>query len=187
MNIRRTAISSVIEIIPERHRDSRGSFSEIFNEREFSNIGVNTHFCQDNQSFSFKRHVLRGLHYQLSPYAQDKLVRVVQGAIFDVAVDLRRGSPDFGSWVSVKLSAAEGNQLFVPKGFAHGYLTLEENTEVVYKVSQYYNVEHERSIKFDDPDIGIMWPGFAEDFVLSEKDRTAPRLCDSDNNFNFGI
>jgi dTDP-4-dehydrorhamnose 3,5-epimerase len=123
---------------------------------------------------------LRGLHYQLAPYAQAKLVRVVRGAVFDVAIDIRSGSPTFAQWVGLELTADKGNQLFIPAGFAHGFLTLEPQTEVFYKVSDYYSREHDRSIRFDDPDIGIDWPDIAEQLVLSDKDRAAPFLSESD-------
>ena len=124
--------------------------------------------------------MLRGLHYQLAPRAQDKLVRVVRGAILDVAVDIRRGSPTFGKWVALEVSAEKGNQLLVPKGFAHGFVTLVDNTEVIYKVTDFYSPDHDRSIRFDDPAIGIEWPLRAESLVLSQKDRAAPLLRDAE-------
>jgi dTDP-4-dehydrorhamnose 3,5-epimerase len=134
---------------------------------------------QDNHSFSAAKGVLRGLHYQLPPFAQDKLVRVVKGSILDVAVDIRKSSPTFGKWVSLVVSASEWNQILVPKGFAHGFVTLEENTEVTYKVTDYYSPDHDRNIRFDDPAIGIEWPIPASDVQLSEKDARAPLMADA--------
>ncbi|MGO4833765.1 dTDP-4-dehydrorhamnose 3,5-epimerase, partial [Rhizobiaceae sp. 2RAB30] len=128
---------------------------------------------------------VRGLHFQLPPHAQAKLVRVVRGAIFDVAVDIRQGSPSFGRWVGLTVSSRDWNQIFVPKGFAHGFMTLEPDTEVIYKVTDYYAPEHDRSIRFDDPDIGIEWPMSGADFHISDKDRNAPRLKDVDTGFVF--
>ena len=131
-------LPEVLEIRPERHGDARGFFSETFNARRFADAGIHISWLQDNHTFSAPKGVLRGLHYQAPPFAQDKLVRVVKGAIFDVAVDIRRGSPTFGRWCSLVVSAAQWNQILVPKGFAHGFLTLEPETEVIYKVSEVY-------------------------------------------------
>ncbi|WP_029041480.1 dTDP-4-dehydrorhamnose 3,5-epimerase [Cucumibacter marinus] len=174
------ALRDVIEVVPDRFGDARGYFSEVYNKALWSGNGVDVDFVQDNHSLSGKVGTLRGLHYQLAPFAQAKLVRVVRGAVFDVAVDIRKGSPTFAQWVGLELTASKGNQLFVPAGFAHGFLTLEPDTEVLYKVSDYYSREHERSIRFDDPDIAIDWPGSADQPVLSEKDREAPRLSEID-------
>lgn len=172
-----TRLEGVLEIVPARFGDTRGFFSETYNATRLAEAGIDLIFVQDNHSLSARRGVLRGLHYQLPPRAQDKLVRVVRGAIFDVAVDIRRGSPTFAQWVGVELSAEKWNQLLVPKGFAHGFVTLTENTEVVYKVTDYYSPEHDRSIRYDDPDIAIDWPVAADQLQLSDKDRAAARLA----------
>jgi dTDP-4-dehydrorhamnose 3,5-epimerase len=145
--------------------------------------GIDARFVQDNHSFSAARGVLRGLHFQQPPAAQDKLVRVTRGSIFDVAVDIRRGSPTFGKWAGVVISAAEWNQLFVPRGFAHGFVTLEEGTEVLYKASAPYSPKHERAVRFDDPAIGIEWPVERAALILSDKDRSAPPLAEVETGF----
>ncbi|MGL4242834.1 MAG: dTDP-4-dehydrorhamnose 3,5-epimerase, partial [Beijerinckiaceae bacterium] len=164
-------------ITPRRHGDDRGWFMEVYSERAFQAIGVNERFVQDNHSWSREAGVLRGLHFQTPPFAQAKLVRCVRGTIFDVAVDVRKGSPTFGRWVSAELSAANANQLFVPAGFAHGFLTLTPDAEVVYKVSAPYSREHDGGVRFDDPDIGILWPfPPGQTPVLSDKDRSLPLL-----------
>ena len=176
MEIRPLGLEGVLEIRPARIGDERGFLSETWNAETFREYGLNLAFVQDNHSYSAARGVLRGLHYQLPPHAQDKLVRVVKGSIFDVAVDIREGSPSFGRWVALEVSAPKWNQMLVPKGFAHGFLTLEPNTEVVYKVTDHYSPDHDRAIRFDDPDLGIAWPIAASDLQLSEKDERAPRL-----------
>jgi dTDP-4-dehydrorhamnose 3,5-epimerase len=178
--IRPTMLEDVLEIVPARFGDTRGFFSETYNAARLARSGVDLTFVQDNHSLSTRRGVLRGLHYQLPPRAQDKLVRVVRGAIFDVAVDIRKGSPTFAQWIGVELSAEKWNQLLVPKGFAHGFVTLTENTEVVYKVTDYYSPEHDRSIRYDDPDIAIDWPIATDGLQLSDKDRTAASLAEAD-------
>lgn len=178
--IRPTMLEDVLEIVPARFGDTRGFFSETYNAARLARSGVDLTFVQDNHSLSTRRGVLRGLHYQLPPRAQDKLVRVVRGAIFDVAVDIRKGSPTFAQWIGVELSAEKWNQLLVPKGFAHGFVTLTENTEVVYKVTDYYSPDHDRSIRYDDPDIAIDWPIATDGLQLSDKDRTAARLAEAD-------
>lgn len=173
-------LEGVFEIRPDKFGDARGFFSETWNERLFSQHGHALQFVQDNHSFSAERGVLRGLHFQCPPHAQDKLVRVVRGRIFDVAVDIRRESPSFGKWAGLELSADAWNQLLVPKGFAHGFVTLEPNTEVVYKVTGLYSPRHDRAIRFDDPQIGVEWPLPAHAITLSEKDSAAPFLKDAD-------
>lgn len=183
IKVRQTGLTGVLEIVPRRFADDRGFFSETYNADGFAEQGIGTVFCQDNHSFSRAAGVLRGLHYQLPPFAQVKLVRVVRGAVFDVAVDIRKGSTSYGQWVGVELSAERWNQLLVPEGFAHGLLTLRPETEVLYKVSSPYSAAHDRAIRFDDPQIGIRWPGEAERFILSEKDRAAPSLADAENTF----
>lgn len=176
LEVRKLGLEGVLEIRPRRFSDDRGFFSETYNAEAFAAAGIDLVFVQDNHSFSVKKGVLRGLHYQLAPRAQDKLVRVTKGAILDVAVDIRRSSPDFGKWIALEVSAEKWNQILVPKGFAHGFVTLSDDTEVLYKVTDTYSPEHDRSIRFDDPDIGIEWPLPAETLVLSEKDRNAPYL-----------
>ncbi|MCD2184148.1 dTDP-4-dehydrorhamnose 3,5-epimerase [Rhizobium sp. GN54] len=180
LEIRRLEIEDVLEIRPRKFGDERGFFSETWNAQAFAEAGIALDFVQDNHSYSAARGVLRGLHYQLPPFAQDKLVRVTRGAIFDVAVDIREGSPTFARWCAVRLTAADWNQLLVPKGFAHGFVTLEPDTEVIYKVTSPYSPAHDRSIRYDDPQIGITWPIAASQFQLSDKDRNAPRLAQAD-------
>ncbi len=178
MDLTPTAIPEVLIVNPRRFVDPRGFFSETFKGKVFAERGLPTDFVQDNHSLSRPKGTVRGLHFQVPPFAQDKLVRVVRGAILDVAVDLRRGSPTFGRHVSVVLSAEAWNQLFVPIGFAHGFCTLEDDTEVIYKVTQYYAPDHDRGLLWNDPDLGIAWPVEAEQAVLSDKDRLHPRLKD---------
>lgn len=177
VEIRALEISDVKEIRPIRHADERGFFSETWNRKGWAEAGLEFDFVQDNHSLSVSPGVLRGLHYQVGATAQDKLVRVVRGRIFDVAVDIRRSSPTFGRWVGVELSAEEWNQLLVPKGFAHGFLTLVPDTEVIYKVTAPYTAADERVIRFDDPAIGIAWPMPAADFTLAARDRDAPLMA----------
>lgn len=176
MHIRKLELDGVLEITPRKFGDERGFFSETYSTRDFVSAGVDVDWVQDNHSYSAEPGVLRGLHFQLAPFAQDKLVRVLRGAIFDVAVDLRPGSPTFGKWLSRILSAKEWNQMLVPKGFAHGFLTLEPGVEVAYKVSAPYVASHDRSIRWDDPSIGIAWPLAGKAPILSAKDRDAPAL-----------
>src|ERR1044071_2488336 len=171
MDIVSTAIAEVKEIRPVRHHDPRGFFSEIFRESVLREHGIDVPFVQENHSLSVERGVVRGLHFQAPPAGQAKLVRVAAGSILDVAVDIRRGSPTYGRHVAVVLSAAEGNQLFVPEGFAHGFCTLEPNTEVVYKVSRYYSAAHDAGMMWNDPALGIAWPVTAEQALLSDKDK----------------
>lgn len=173
----------VREIRPRRFSDERGFFSEVWNAEIWRRSGIELVFVQDNHSLSRSRGVLRGLHFQAPPFAQEKLVRVTRGAIFDVAVDIRKHSPTFGQWVSVTLSADEWNQLLVPAGFAHGFLTLEPDTEVQYKVTAPYSAEHDRAIRWNDPQIGVEWPLSAEELTLSPKDEAAPLLSDIETGF----
>ncbi|MEO0544175.1 MAG: dTDP-4-dehydrorhamnose 3,5-epimerase [Pseudomonadota bacterium] len=186
IKIKHTALRGVLEIVPTKHEDARGFFSETFNPRSLAEHGISFDMVQDNHSLSLPPGVLRGLHYQLPPYAQSKLVRVIRGRVFDVAVDIRRGSPTYAQWVGVELSAEKWNQLLIPEGFAHGFVTLEPNTEMQYKVSAYYSREHDRSIRYDDPEIGIAWPLDSWGTVISEKDENAPLLADADNTFTYG-
>ena len=180
VEIRRLAIPDVLEIRTARHGDDRGFFSEIWNKANWAEAGISLDFVQHNHSLSRIPGVLRGLHYQLPPVAQDKLVRVTRGAIFDVAVDIRRSSPTFGQWVGATLSATDWNQLLVPKGFAHGFLTLEPDTEVQYNVTAPYSPAHDRAIRYDDPAIGIDWPAVGVDLILSPKDAAAPLLAEAE-------
>lgn len=168
----------VREIVPRRHGDARGYLAETWHRRRFAEAGLDADWVQENQSFSAHRHVLRGLHLQIRPMEQAKLVRVLRGSVFDVAVDVRRGSESFGKWVSCNLSAEAFNQLFIPAGFAHGFLTLEPGVEVSYKVSAAYAPACERAIAWDDPDIAIAWPlGGNERPILSDKDGAAASLA----------
>ena len=179
IEIRPLEIAEILEIRVAKRLDARGFFSEVYNAGAWENAGITSTFVQDNHSFSAMAGTLRGLHYQLPPHAQDKLVRVVSGRIFDVAVDIRHGSPSLGKWTGIELSAADWNQLFIPAGFAHGFVTLVPDTEVVYKVSAHYNAAAERTIRFDDPQIGIKWPSTGVVHQLSDKDRNAPDLAEA--------
>jgi dTDP-4-dehydrorhamnose 3,5-epimerase len=180
MQVRPLGLDGVFEISPRKFGDDRGFFSETYNAKSFAEAGIDLTFVQDNHSYSAAKGVVRGLHYQLPPFAQDKLVRVTRGAILDVAVDIRKSSPSFGKWVALEVSAEKWNQILVPKGFAHGFMTLVENTEVIYKVTEYYSPEHDRSIRFDDPAIGIDWPISSSSVQLSDKDQKAPLFADAE-------
>ena len=163
-------------IVPKRHVDDRGWFSEIFHQERLRDIGITCRFVQDNQSSSKHTGTLRGLHFQLPPAAQAKLVTVVKGRILDVAVDIRRGSPTFGKYVSTELSSETGHQLYIPVGFAHGFLTLENDVVVMYKASDYYAPTHEDGIRWNDPDIAFPWPLEDANIIISDKDRRLPLL-----------
>lgn len=180
VEVRPLAIPDLLEIRPVRLGDDRGFFSETWNEATWREAGIGQRFVQDNHSRSERRGVLRGLHYQLPPSAQAKLVRCTRGSIFDVAVDIRRSSPTFGRWVGLIVSAVEWNQIFVPAGFAHGFVTLEEDCEVQYKTGAPYDPQAERAIRWDDPELGIDWPIDGADLIMSDRDRAAPRLPDAD-------
>lgn len=180
LEITALGLPGLMEIRSPRMGDERGFFSETWSRRAWAAAGIDFDFVQDNHSLSAGAGVLRGLHYQLEPMAQDKLVRVVRGAIFDVAVDIRRSSPSFGRWTGLTISAREWNQLLVPKGYAHGYVTLEPETEVIYKVSAPYSPRHERAVRYDDPTIGIAWPELGTPFQLSAKDSAAPTLAQAE-------
>lgn len=170
------ALPEILLIEPRAYEDSRGLFFESFNARSFADaLGTEMAFVQDNQSVS-RRGVVRGLHYQLPPHAQGKLVRVAYGEIFDVAVDIRRSSPSFGKWVGERLSAQDRRQLWIPAGFAHGFIALTEGAEVLYKTTDFYHHAAERSVRWDDPAIGIAWPE-AGTALLSDKDAAAPLLA----------
>ncbi|MDF2940355.1 MAG: rfbC [Gammaproteobacteria bacterium] len=181
---KKLVIPEVILIKPIVHSDNRGFFIESFKASEFKKHGIPALFLQDNHSRSNKD-VLRGLHFQLSPKAQGKLVRVIRGRVFDVVVDIRKGSPTFGRWVSVELSETNKHILWVPAGFAHGVAFLEDNTELLYKVTEEYSKEHERSILWNDPAIGINWPVSSP--ILSDKDAKAVLLSEVENNFTYSL
>jgi len=167
------SIPDVKSIVAPRHADARGFVSETFNRRDLAAAGIEFEGVQENQSFSQRKGTVRGLHFQLPPFAQAKLVRVVRGAIFDVAVDLRLGSPSYGKWVGVELSAEKWNQLYVPAGFAHGFMTLEPDTEAIYKVDAPWSRDDERALRWNDPAIGIAWPDIGAGPILSDKDAQA--------------
>ena len=174
MDVQATPLPDALILKPKRVRDSRGFFSESYSKRRLKDAGLDIDFVQDNIAYSGPRLTLRGLHFQTPPRAQAKLVSVVKGAVLDVIVDLRGSSSTFGAHFAVELSAGEGNQLFVPVGFAHGYLTLEPDTVVTYKVSDYYAPEREFGIRFDDPQLGIDWTADPSLIIISEKDRALP-------------
>ncbi|MEK4035622.1 dTDP-4-dehydrorhamnose 3,5-epimerase [Methylocystis sp. IM3] len=178
MQFEDTGIPAVKIVTPRKHGDARGFFSEVYKQSDWRAAGLDYTFVQDNHSLSAPVGTLRGLHFQTPPFAQDKLVRVVRGRILDVAVDIRRSSPTFGEHVAVELSAANWRQLFIPAGFAHGFVTLEPDTEVLYKVTAFYSAPHDRGVAFDDPALAINWPTPPSGPVLSEKDKHWPRLCD---------
>ncbi len=185
MEVVETAIPDVKIIKPKKHGDHRGFFSETFNKKDFAAAGIDLDFVQDNHSLSADKGTVRGLHFQLHPFAQDKLVRVSRGSILDVAVDIRRGSPTFGRHVSAVVSAAEWNQIFVPIGFAHGFVTLEPNTEVLYKTTEFYAPEHDRGILWSDPELGIDWGVDEEQAILSDNDRALPTLNEAPDLFEY--
>ena len=174
LEIKQLAIADIRIIRPKKFADPRGFFSETYNKQQFADAGIHLDFVQDNHVLSTAVGVVRGLHYQGSPFAQDKLVRVVRGRIFDVAVDLRRASSTFGKWVAAELSAAEWNQILIPIGFAHGLCVLEPDTEVVYKVTNHYSAKHDFGIRWNDPDLKIEWPVPEQRVLLSDKDKAQP-------------
>ena len=180
------SIPDVRLVTPRRFADSRGYFVETYTERTFHGAGIETAFRQDNQSLSTQRGTIRGLHFQLAPEPQTKLVRVLAGAVFDVAVDLRRGSPSYGRWCGATLTAEAGEQLLIPIGFAHAFCTLEPDTIVAYKVDGFYSKVAEAGLRWDDPDIAIEWPVPAAEIRVSEKDATLPRLSELATPFDFG-
>ena len=183
MLVEELRIPAVKLLTPAKHGDHRGFFSETYNKRALAKAGICVSFVQDNHSLSAIRGTVRGLHFQIPPFAQDKLVRVTRGTVFDVAVDLRRDSPSYGQHVSAVLSATTWNQLYVPSGFAHGFMTLEPDTEVIYKVSDYYAPDSDAGILWNDPALTIPWPLPEAEAVLSEKDRVQPRLADMTSPF----
>jgi dTDP-4-dehydrorhamnose 3,5-epimerase len=181
-----TALPEVRIVVPDRFGDARGFFSETWNARALAAAGIGAAFVQDNHALNRRRGTVRGLHYQIPPCAQGKLLRVTRGAVLDVAVDVRRGSPTFGQHAAVLLSAENWQQLWVPPGFAHGYCTLEDDSEVQYKTTGYYNLSHERGIAWDDPALAIDWPFDTANAFVSERDRRLPRLAGQPDLFEYG-
>ena len=187
MDFIRTNIPDVLVIQPKVHGDERGYFVETFREDKLEEfLGYKINFTQDNESKS-SRGVLRGLHYQLAPSAQTKLVRVIQGRVLDVAVDIRKGSPTFGKHVAVELSAENKKQMLIPRGFAHGFVVLEDDTVFAYKVDNYYSPENDRGIAFDDKALGIDWQVATDELNLSTKDKVQPKLNETDDIFEYGV
>jgi dTDP-4-dehydrorhamnose 3,5-epimerase len=185
MDLERLAIPEVLLLTPRRFADERGFFSETFSRRTLAALGLPVDFVQDNLSFSRRAGTVRGLHYQSPPYAQAKLISVVRGRILDVAVDVRRGAPTYGRSVSAELSAENGRQIFIPEGFLHGYATLEPDTVVAYKASDFYAPECDGAILWNDPDLAIDWPVGASDAQLSPKDANALRFAEFETPFVF--
>jgi dTDP-4-dehydrorhamnose 3,5-epimerase len=183
MNLVETAIPDVKLLTPRRFADSRGFFSETWSARRLAEAGIVADFVQDNHSYSAAAGTVRGLHYQRPPHAQGKLVRVARGRILDVAVDVRAGSPTYGRWVAAELSAENGAQIWIPRGFLHGFVTREPDTDVIYKVEAYYAPECDGAVRFDDPDLAIDWGMDPADAVLSDKDAAAPGFRDFSSPF----
>lgn len=186
MPFQQTELPGVMIFEPKVFPDGRGYFFESFNARTFAEAGINDIFVQDNQSRS-ARGVVRGLHYQLAPHAQSKLVRVLSGRIIDVALDVRKGSPTYKKWVACELSAENMKQMYIPRGFAHGFAVLSEFAEVFYKCDDYYCAAANRGIRYDDPTLGIDWGIDADEVILSEKDRVNPFTDEADINFIYGM
>lgn len=185
LQIDKTVLEGVLILEPRRFGDERGWFSEVYSRRALAEAGIATEFVQDNHSFSRPAGTLRGLHFQRPPHAQAKLVRVAQGSVLDVVVDIRAGSPTYGRHLAVELSAANGRQMFVPQGFLHGFVTLEPDTAFLYKCSDYYAPDCEGTVAWNDPALAIDWPFAADELCLSEKDRIAPPLSRIDNPFRY--
>ena len=186
MQIVKTELEGVLIIEPKVFGDNRGWFTETYSKKALVEAGIEVEFVQDNHSYSAQKGTLRGLHFQMNPMAQTKLVRCTRGRIIDIAVDFRKGSPNYKKYIGVELSEENHRQLLLPKGFGHAFLTLTDDVEVQYKVDAYYAPDCDRSVKFDDPDIGINWRQWVDcDPVISEKDRKAPLLKDSDCNFVY--
>ena len=185
MLIERTALPGVVKLTPQRFADGRGYFAETWNRQRCAESGIDLDFVQDNVSLSTRAGTLRGLHFQVPPHAQSKLVRCGRGALFDVVVDLRRGSPAYGRWIGAELTAENGCQLLIPEGCAHGFITLVPDTEIAYKCSEYYAPESEGAIVWDDPDLAIDWPLAGSVPTLSAKDAQAGCLADFDSPFAY--
>ena len=185
LDVQETALSGVYVLTPRRFGDHRGFFSESWNRARMAEHGIDLDFVQDNHSLSREVGTVRGLHFQSPPHAQAKLVRCGRGCLFDVAVDIRKGSPTFGQWVGVELSFDNGRQLLIPAGFLHGFVTRVPDTEIIYKCSDYYAPECDGAVRFDDPDIGIDWGLGGQAPILSDKDAAAPLLRDFDSPFTY--
>ncbi|MET3601484.1 dTDP-4-dehydrorhamnose 3,5-epimerase [Martelella mangrovi] len=185
MDIKNTEIGDLILLTPKRFGDERGFFSESWNRKTLADAGIDIDFVQDNHSLSRAVGTVRGLHFQSPPHAQAKLVRCGRGRLLDVAVDVRKGSPTYGQWFGVELSFENGKQLLIPAGFLHGFMTLEPDTEIVYKCSDYYAPECDGSVRFDDPDIGIEWPLSGVELTISAKDREAQSFADFESPFTY--
>ncbi|MED4599487.1 dTDP-4-dehydrorhamnose 3,5-epimerase [Paenibacillus validus] len=181
MKLIHTELQGVYIIQPDVYQDQRGFFLESYNKEKFNELGIGVTLLQDNHSFSKESNVIRGLHYQINPCAQAKLIRVITGSIFDVVVDLRKDSSTYGQWISIILDDKNKQQLFIPQGFAHGFCTMLPNTHVMYKVDNYYSPEHERGIRWDDPDLAIQWPTNSP--ILSGKDKELPLLKETEITF----
>jgi len=184
LTVSETALPGVLLLEPRRFGDHRGFFCESWNKARMSEYGIDIEFVQDNHSLSREAGTVRGLHFQSPPHAQAKLVRCGRGALFDVAVDIRKGSPTYGKWVGFELSFENGKQLLIPEGFLHGFAALEPDTEIIYKCSDYYAPDCDGAVRFDDPDIGIDW-GLDREPILSEKDAAAPLLRDFETPFSY--
>jgi dTDP-4-dehydrorhamnose 3,5-epimerase len=178
MQIISSHLTDVKLLRPVRHVDNRGFFSEAYSQRAYALIGITNHFVQDNHSLSRRKGVVRGLHFQTPPFAQAKLLRVLRGSIYDVVVDIRVGSPTYGRHIATVLSAEDWNQIFIPAGFAHGFCTLEAETEILYKVDSYYSAAHDCGVRWNDPALDIAWPVPEDEAELSEKDRKLPLLAE---------
>jgi dTDP-4-dehydrorhamnose 3,5-epimerase (EC 5.1.3.13) len=187
MKVTKTKLPGVLIVEPEVFGDHRGYFMETYSSQKYKQIGINSEFVQDNMSFSAQKGTLRGLHFQNNPKAQAKLVSCSQGSVIDVAVDIRKGSPTYKQWVAVELSAQNKKQLYIPRGFAHGFLTITDNVEFRYKVDNLYSKDYDRGIRYDDPTINIDWNSLLNGIepILSEKDRNGPLLDESDFNFIY--
>lgn len=184
MDVQTTPLPGLLVITPSRFGDARGFFSESYSKARMAEHGITTEFVQDNHSVSAKLGTVRGLHFQSPPHAQAKLVRCGRGALYDVAVDIRKGSPTYGKWFGIELTFENGKQLLVPEGFLHGFSTRAPDTEIIYKCSDYYAPDCDGAVRFDDPDIGIDW-GVAGDAILSDKDAAAPALAEFDSPFTW--
>jgi dTDP-4-dehydrorhamnose 3,5-epimerase len=186
MDVKELELAGVLLLRPRRWSDARGYFVETYNKDTFAKAGIDVTFVQDNQSFSAARGTVRALHFQVPPFAQAKLVRVLRGSVYDVVVDVRTGSPTYGRWISIELDAESGEELFVPRGFAHGFCTREGDTEVGYKVDNPYAPDHDSGIAWNDPTLGIPWPVAPDDAVLSDKDRKLSTFKDLVSPFRYG-
>lgn len=185
VTVEETSLPGLLVVTPARHGDERGFFSESWNRAALAEQGIDIDFVQDNHSLSQKAGTVRGLHFQAPPHAQAKLVRCGRGRLYDVAVDIRAGSPTFGKWVGVELSFENGKQILVPEGFLHGFVTLEPETEIIYKCSDYYAPESDGAVRYNDPEIGIDWGITPDQAVISEKDAAAPLLSEIETPFVY--